>query len=249
MSSLFPKRILSVIARLYSGALSGKLRQFCCQLSFKSSEKFAGKIFCIGFNKTGTTSVEQALKEFKYALGNQPAAEMLLPDWHRRDFGRIIRYCHSSDAFQDIPFSLPETYRYLDEAFPDAKFILTIRDSNDQWFQSLVRFHTKLFSSDKSRPPNERDLDNATYRYQGFALDTMKMIYNYPEVELYDFDSYTQLYEKHNKSVIGYFKDRQDKLLVLNASNPNAYQEFSSFLNVQVSKKGSFPWKNKTQNT
>ena len=246
MSSLFPKRILSVIARLYSCALSGKLRQSHRKLSFKSSEKFAGKIFCIGFNKTGTTSVEQALKEFKYPLGNQPAAEMLLPDWHRRDFGRIIRYCHSSDAFQDIPFSLPETYRYLDEAFPDAKFILTIRDSNDQWFQSLVRFHTKLFSSDKSRPPNERDLDNASYRYRGFGLDAMKIVFNYPEVELYDFDSYTQLYEKHNASVIEYFKDRPDKLLILNVSSPNAYQDLSSFLNVKVPEKSRFPWKNKS---
>lgn len=210
------------------------------------TNKFSGKIFCVGLNKTGTTSVEQALKEFKYPLGNQPAAEMLLPDWNIRDFSRIIRYCHSYQAFQDIPFSLPETYRFLDEAFPDAKFILTIRDSKEQWFQSLVRFHTKLFSSDKSRPPTREDLENAAYRYKGFGLDVMKAAYNFPNAALYDFESYTNLYERHNRHVVEYFDNRPGKLLILNVSETDAYQKLAAFLNITVSRESRFPWKNKT---
>ena len=43
-----------------------------------------------------------------------------------------------------------------------------------------------------------------------------------------------------------YFHDRPGKLLVLNVSQPNAYQELAAFLNVTVSRKAGFPWKNKT---
>ncbi|MBL7214327.1 MAG: hypothetical protein ISS71_01480 [Phycisphaerae bacterium] len=211
-----------------------------------SENKFSGKVFCIGFNKTGTTSLEQTLEDFGYHLGNQGVAEMLLSDWYKQDCNRLVRYCYTKQAFQDIPFSLPETYRCLDKAFPDAKFILTVRDSEDQWFQSLIKFHTKLFSSDKSRPPDREDLENALYRYRGFGMDVMKMVYNYPTVSLYNYEYYTKLYRQHNKSVIEYFTDKPDKLLVLNVSQLNAYQNLASFLNVTVSNKNGFPWKNKT---
>ena len=50
----------------------------------------AAKVFCIGRNKTGTTSVERALQDMGYRLGNQRAGELLLEDWARRDFRRIV---------------------------------------------------------------------------------------------------------------------------------------------------------------
>jgi hypothetical protein len=181
-------------------------------------------------------------------MGNQAAAEMLLLDWHNQDYSRIIRFSQTAQAFQDIPFSLPKTYLCIDKAFPDAKFILTVRDSRKQWYQSLVQFHTKLFSSDKRRPPTEADLENAVYRYRGFALDTARWVYDYPKIALYDYDYYTSLYERHNQSVINCFKDRPDKLLVLNVSEPNAYQKLAAFLNITVPDNSQFPWKNKTQN-
>ena len=64
------------------------------------------KIFCIGFNKTGTTTIARVLKDFNIKLGNQPEAEMLMPNWFDRDFKAIINYVKSATAFQDIPFSL-----------------------------------------------------------------------------------------------------------------------------------------------
>ena len=172
---------------------------------------------------------------------------MLLMDWYNQEFDRITRYCQTAQAFQDIPFSLPETYRYLDKVFPDAKFILTMRNSKEQWFRSLVEFNTKLFSSDKNRPPTETDLENAVYRYKGFVLDAISRIYNYPDIALYDYDYYTSLYEKHNRNVIDHFKEKPDKLLTLDVAEQNAYQKLAAFLNIQVPGKCQFPWKNKTQ--
>jgi len=87
------------------------------------------KIFVIGNNKTGTTSIGAALEALGFSLGNQADAELLMEDWAKRDFQRIVDYCETADAFQDVPFSLEFTYQVLDYAFPDSRFILTVRNS------------------------------------------------------------------------------------------------------------------------
>ena len=75
------------------------------------------KIFCIGQNKTGTTTIESVLKSFNYKLGNQVQGELLLDTWYERDFKKIIKFCKTAEAFQDVPFSLPYTFQHLDVAF------------------------------------------------------------------------------------------------------------------------------------
>ena len=206
------------------------------------------KVFCIGFNKTGTTSLEKALTTFGFSLGNQPAAEMLITEYMEEKYDRIIRFCHTADAFQDAPFSLPGLYKVLDKEFPKSKFILTVRDSDEQWYNSLIKFHTKLYSSDKNRIPNEEDLSNALYRYKGLSLETKK-IYGYPEVPLYDENKYREYYNNHNKSVREYFRNRDKDLLVLNVAENGSYKKLADFLGVtNLEGNENFPWLNKTHN-
>ena len=69
-------------------------------------QKQKEKIFCIGFNKTGTTTLLHTLKELGYKMGNQARGELLFFDWYNRNFNPIVKYCKTADAFQDIPFSL-----------------------------------------------------------------------------------------------------------------------------------------------
>ena len=73
------------------------------------------QIFCIGRNKTGTTSLAEALTELGIIVGEQNLAEHLIHDWARRDFRRLFLYCRTAQAFQDIPFSLPFTFQALDQ--------------------------------------------------------------------------------------------------------------------------------------
>ena len=49
------------------------------------------KIFGIGMNKTGTTSLKAAMQELGYVTGRQSSAEKLIEDWAQRDFKRGIR--------------------------------------------------------------------------------------------------------------------------------------------------------------
>lgn len=127
------------------------------------------KIFCIGRNKTGTTSLAKAIKDLGVIVAKQRPAELLIHDWSRRDFRRILRFCHTAQAFQDIPFSLPYTFQALDMRFPGSKFILTIRNNPDQWYHSLISFHSKLFG--RGKVPDYDDLKKATYVYPDWILE------------------------------------------------------------------------------
>jgi hypothetical protein len=204
------------------------------------------KIFCIGFGKTGTTSMEYLLQQFGFTLGNQAVAEILSEDWtvHKRT-DRIIPFCHTADAFQDAPFGYPGLFAELDKAFPDSKFLLTVRNSSDEWFESLVRFHTKKFSSDPDRPPNEEDLANALYRFKGFMLRQTKNR-GYLEGGLYNPVTYKECYQTHNKQVEEYFSQRPNDFLKINVGVKEDFQRLCDFLHVKTNITG-FPWKNRTQ--
>ena len=188
------------------------------------------KVFCIGQNKTGTTSVKEVLKRLGYRIGDQAKAELLIHDWAKRDFKKIVKFCHTADAFQDIPFSNDFTYEILDYAFPDSKFILTIRNSKDEWFESLKRFHTKLIG--KGRLPTDDDLKAYSYRYKGWMWENMQLKYGIDETSLYNYEIYTDQYEKHNQRVMEYFKYRPDNLLVVNLAEEDAIERLYTFLGV-----------------
>lgn len=102
------------------------------------------KIFCIGQNKTGTTSLEQAFKDLNYNVYLQYKGGILLDDYINNKYDAIIDLCNSAQVFQDIPFSLPNTYKILDKEFPNSKFILSIRNNPEQWYNSLIKFHSLI---------------------------------------------------------------------------------------------------------
>ncbi|WP_452227711.1 sulfotransferase [Lacinutrix sp. MEBiC02404] len=202
------------------------------------------KVFCIGQNKTGTTTIETVLKGFDYQLGNQVQGELLLDAWYTRDFKSIIKFCKTAEAFQDVPFSLPYTFEHLDVAFPNAKFILTERDSAEQWYQSLTKFHSKLWADGK-RIPTAADLKAVTYRELGYVYRFNQYVFNTPETDVYNEAILKAHYLNYNQTVKNYFKSRPEKLLVINVANAKDYSKLCSFLN-QTPKGDNFPWVNKT---
>lgn len=204
------------------------------------------KIFCIGQNKTGTTSFKQAFIDLGFVLGNQKAAERLLPYYREAEFQKIIDYCNTAQVFQDIPFSFPDTFRHLDLAFPNSKFVLTVRDSAEQWYDSMVKFESKLFGK-QGALPTRADLQNATYVWKGWVWEIYKLIWPTPEHDLYNKELLMEFYNKYNQSVIDYFKDRPNDLIVVNVAEKGSYSKLMNFLNIE-SRYSDFPWENKTSN-
>jgi hypothetical protein len=191
---------------------------------------YSGKIFCVGRNKTGTTSIEQALRGMGYRMGNQRAGELLIEDWARRDFRRIVELARTADAFQDIPFSLPFTYQALDAAFPGSKFILTVRTGPQEWYDSLVRFHSSIVG--KSIPPTADELKSVDYIHPGWILKSMQLTYGVTEPMLYNRDIYIRHYVTHGLAVTDYFRWRPGQLLVLDLGKPDAMRLLCEFLDI-----------------
>lgn len=202
------------------------------------------KIFCIGRNKTGTTSIHKIFLELGIPVGAQREAEQLAPDWGGGRYDRIEQYVrYGGIAFQDVPFSLPGTFREMDKRFPGSKFILTVRDSADVWYSSVVRFQSKLFGN--GRVPTKQDLQNATYVHKGWVWKMNRLIHSTPDDDLYNQEVLKRSYLDHNAAVIDYFRDRPEQLLVVNLKSVDAAKTISTFLNTGKSI-NEIPWENKT---
>jgi hypothetical protein len=191
------------------------------------------KVFCVGFNKTGTTSMGQAFRLLGYRVAPQWPAELLLRRWAARSFRHIISYCRRFDAFQDIPFSLDDTFKAVDINFPQSKFVLTIRPP-DEWYESLLAFHVQFIRSRKvivdGRPTKNQLMQLGTV-YKGWMWEGHKFIYGAADdKDLYNKEKYIAVYNAHNAQVINYFKNRPNDLLVLSIADPAAMKMLCAFL-------------------
>ena len=92
------------------------------------------KVFCIGAHKTGTTSLEVALKKLGYRVRGSFGTKDpdIAEKVHEMAYAMVEQY----DAFEDNPW--PVLYRELDERFPGSKFILTRRPA-EAWIRSMVK--------------------------------------------------------------------------------------------------------------
>jgi len=173
-------------------------------------------------------------------MGNQSIASRLMDDIMIKKYDRFFEFCKTGEAFQDIPFTVPGFYKILDREFPNSKFILTVRNDEEQWYNSILKFHSKLFSN--GNVPTEKDILKDKMIYTGWRLKVLKYLYG---ESLYSKEFYKNLYTKHNKNVKDYFKDRNEDFLEINVSKNTDYIKLISFLGVSSSKEG-FPWENKT---
>lgn len=89
------------------------------------------KVFCVGFQKTGTTSLQYALSLLGYRVAGVFSVKDL-DDFNQVRF-RALDLMQNFDAAGDNPWSV--LFRDLDVAFPGSKFILTTRDP-DRWHAS-----------------------------------------------------------------------------------------------------------------
>jgi hypothetical protein len=192
------------------------------------------KIFCIGQNKTGTTSMASILENAGYRVAPQQPAEEMLHEWSMRNFKRLISFCRKYDAFQDVPFSFDYTFQALDIAFPNSKFILTVRDSTSKWYESTVRFHTKRLGLDAI--PTAQHLMDDPGVWKGWIWEAFKENYGVSESAPFDKGILTRHYEEYNRRVCKYFENRSEDFLKINLSDSDASDRLSSFLNIPPQK-------------
>ena len=92
------------------------------------------KILCVGFQKTGTSSIGSALRKLGYECAgwtNQTASL-----YKRGHINALLDMAEDFDAFEDLPWYL--IYEDMQRKFPDLKLILTHRKNYDSWYNSLL---------------------------------------------------------------------------------------------------------------
>lgn len=169
------------------------------------------KVFVIGFQKTGTTSMELALEQLGYkVVSGVPKLMDFTKDEERKSF--VMALMENNDAVQDMPW--PLFYKELYEWFPEAKFILTIRNT-ESWIKSVVKYFASI------------------------RIPLHKKIYQVPCAEGYE-ERYIEVYEKHNRAVMEYFKDSSNFLVMESGKNFD-YDTLCTFLNIPDVPDGAFP--------
>ena len=238
LKKLLPKELLDKYRKIKINFIKIK-RNYFYPIVLKNKTK----IFCIGLNKTGTTTLKQAFIDLNFVIGNQRDAERLLPYYVNNDFNPIIKYCETGQFFQDIPFSCPNTYKHIDKAYPNSKFILTIRDNPEQWYNSLVNFHAKKFGNGKI--PTKEDLEKATYIENGYGWKAFSNIFKTPEDDIYNKKILVDFYNNYNNEIKEYFKNRENDFIIINVAVEDDYKKLVNFLGI-YSPFNNFAWKNKT---
>jgi hypothetical protein len=180
-------------------------------------------VFCLGYPKTGTTSLYHALRILGYrtvrlfrieTFVNAPSLAEYTTELERQHWKPFIdemkRYRY--DAYTSFPIGYLGLFEDLDHAFPHSKFILTTR-TPDQYAASYDKFF--------HQSPWE-------------ATTTVDL-----EREVTEFT-------EHNTRVVNYFRDKPDQLLCLDIINGEGWPQLCPFLDKPVPKR-PFPHKNETQ--
>jgi len=164
------------------------------------------KVFCIGFHKTGTTSIAEALRILGYRVTGRNGTRD--PNIEENVLAMAYDLVDKYDVFQDNPW--PIIYKELDEKFPGSKFILLLRDPG-LWINSQVN------SFGRKETPMR------------------KWIYGVGCPEGNE-DIYIKRFKDHNEEVLNHFRNRPQDLLVLDLGKGDGWEKLCPFLGEKIRK-------------
>lgn len=176
------------------------------------------RIFCIGLNKTATTSLHHALKElgFESLHWGGPAVRRIVEVSLAADEPLLSRIDPRFDAFSDV-LPLSENYELLEKQYPGSRFVLTVRPL-DEWIASRRR-HVE---TNRQR--------HAAGEYSG----------NFVTV---DEEAWREDWKRHVDGARSYFADR-DNFLEIDLTSCRDWQPLCRFLGVAEPAQ-PFPWENR----
>ncbi|SEA64314.1 sulfotransferase family protein [Rubrimonas cliftonensis] len=162
------------------------------------------KVFCIGFQKTGTTSINMALTELGYSVASVFGRNLKLEELRATYVERGLAKARQHDAVEDMPW--PLMFRELDAAFPGARFVLTWRET-DRWLASICDHFGD----------NPDVMQQLTYGADAPAPVGCEA-------------RYAQVYDAHNAEVRSHFRDRPGDLLEMNLSHGDGWDALCGFI-------------------
>lgn len=105
---------------------------------------YGAKVFCIGYNKTGTTSLGKALGLLGYR--HTGFKKKVWREYYRNnETKKLLNYMAKFDSADDLPWLKEDIIPILDQTFPGSKFIYLTRDENS-WKKSFYNWHYRKTS-------------------------------------------------------------------------------------------------------
>lgn len=180
------------------------------------------KIFCIGLSRTGTKSLSKALAILGYDIIHYPADE---DTYEELAFGNYqLSILDHYDGVSDITASA--FFRELDEQYPEAKFILTIRD-REEWLDGMEKHWYSRIPFEENE---EADPTRAIHmKMRRFLRASMYGTYVFNRRRL------GNVYDRHIAEVREYFSgEKSDRFLEMNFFQGDGWDELCGFLGVPV---------------
>jgi len=165
-----------------------------------------GKIVGVGFQKTGTSSLREALKILGYRV-KDTSSRPLIPIL-KGDYNRVMKMISGYDAMEDTPWYM--IYKELDERIPGSKFILTYRDAAS-WYESVSRHIGML------RNPSHEWIYG---RGKGLPMEHR--------------ENTIRVYSDHIREVTGYFKNRPEDFLTIDFTKGEGWEKLCAFLGREI---------------
>jgi len=175
------------------------------------------KVFGIGLHRTGTTSLRRAF----YQLGYKTVPPWLWTGRYEQTLKAeqvkldAFELADSHEAAGYMPFST--CFEDLYDRYPDAKFILTVRNE-DKWLKSMFNF-----------------FGDANWPEVRFAFGV--------DVSDETGETLKQKFNEHNSSVRQFFADKPGSLLEMDISKGDGWEELCTFLGEDIPD-GNFPREN-----
>lgn len=134
------------------------------RLSFRKPT-YTGKVFCIGYNKTGTTTLGKSFEMPGYR--NSSYNRKVYHQYYKNNqIDKVLDYAARFDSLDDLPWLKQDMIPVLDKAFPNSKFIYLTRDE-EAWKKSLYNWRSQLSGK-------EPDIEKSMQRYRwhrDFVMD------------------------------------------------------------------------------
>ena len=126
-----------------------------------------------------------------------------------------------ADFMDDLP--IPSRYVQYSSTYPASKFILTTRDL-DEWLPSCERHWGRI---------------RYGQRLRNRLMETFGSIH-------FEKELFIKVYNDHMSSVIDFFKDQPDRLLVLNICGGEGWDKLCPFVGKDIPAEHPFPWEYKS---
>lgn len=210
----------------------------------QASKRF-NKVFGIGANKTGTTSLMMVFALLGLKVAPQQEGELMGMQGYHGHLDGLRSYIDRYDAFQDAPFSVKTVYAQLDALFPGSRFILTHRDP-EVWFTSFRDYYRRQYPVvDGVATVDAAQLQAYRYLYPGYhrhymesnwLLDVDSQLQLRVNHDLlFDRQHHIDLYVQRNRAIVQHFSDRPGDLLVIDITREPDTRRIVDFLGLPES--------------